>query len=1198
MPNWTPEQSKAISTLNSNLLVSAAAGSGKTAVLVERIIKIITEEMTDIDKLLIVTFTNAAAGEMRERILKALVEKIKGQPENEAFLRRQLTLLNKAYITTIHSFCIEVVRRNFYLVDIDPSFRIADTTERNIMIQESLDELIESSYEKAEDSFINLVEAFSSNREDVKLQDLILRVYNFIQSKPYPEKWLDESTDQFNISKEELEKSLWTETIKESIKIELNGGRNLINEALSMCNKINGPIEYKDALLSDLENLEELMKSLDISLDNFYEAISNLTHSRFSSIRGQRKQEIDETFLEGVKSLRSQYKDKIIAPIRNSILTRGIDDHVKQLNYMYPMMKCLYRLVKDFSELFSEKKLEKGILDFNDLEHYALRVLENEDVQSRFRNHFEYIFVDEYQDSNIVQETIINRIKRDNNLFLVGDVKQSIYRFRMADPSLFIEKYDSYSLDDGHNDIKINLSKNFRSRNEILQGINYIFKNIMSKDLGEIDYDEEVYLNKGIDFKDIDDPSIDIDVIEKKSDDLDDLDDDIKEMSYIEIEAKRVAKRIKEIVGQKTYNPKIGDYRDISYKDIVILLRATKNWSPIFMEVFLDEGIPVYCDDSSGYFDVLEVKVFLDLLMLIDNKRQDIPLLAAMRSQIGKFTTDELIRIRINHKEGAFYEAVEKYIEEKTDQLQDKLQSFLEKLNTWSSEVNYMKLDEFLWKLLIDTGYYHYIGAMPGGLQRQANLRILVDRAEQFEKSAINGLFNFIRFIDKLAKSGSDMSTAKILGENEDVVRIMSVHKSKGLEFPIVICPGLGKQFNLRDTYQDILLHKDLGLGPKYIDVDKRTYTETIAQVAIKRKMKIESLSEEMRILYVALTRAVDKLILVGSINDIQKESQRWCRESTVYNLLSCRSYIDWILYTVSKHKNGILIRELAGFEINDEELDNINGSQWNIRIIDKEEILLDESEQRELKSQYEEKLRNFHIEEHSKHWTTIEERFNWKYKHHDSVKIPSKLSVTDIKKASTKNLDSINYNIPQISKMTQFIEEEKDFTSAERGTIIHFVMQHLNLDNVSNEKSIQDQVDDMIIKELLTEEEAKVVDVSKIKRFFESNIGKRILNSKKVYREEPFVLRRKACSVIQGLDECQDDLLIQGIIDCYFHEGDNLILVDYKTDFVFDGKIKNTVNRYKVQMDIYKEALEKITGKKVIESYIYLFNIDEEVKI
>ncbi len=1198
MPNWTHEQSKAIGLSDSNLLVSAAAGSGKTAVLVERIIRIITEEMIDIDKLLIVTFTNAAAGEMRERILKALIEKIKTKPDNEFFLRRQITLLNKAYITTIHSFCIEVVRRNFHLIDIDPSFRIADTTERNIMIQESLEELMELSYKRADESFINLVEAFGSNREDVKLQELIYRIYSFIQSKPYPDKWLDELTEMFNITKSELENSVWTETIKKSIVIELNAGRNLINEAVNICDSINGPIEYKDALLLDLENIEGLLKSIKISLDNFYTNITNLSHSRFKSIKGQRKQEIDEILLEEVKNLRDQYKEKIISPIKSGISAKGVDEHLKQLNYMYPMMRYLYGLVKDFAHLYSEKKLEKGILDFNDLEHYALKVLENKDVQSRFSKHFEYIFVDEYQDSNIVQETIISRIKRDKNLFLVGDVKQSIYRFRMADPSLFIEKYEKFSSEDGNKDTKIILSKNFRSRNEILQGVNYVFKSIMTKELGEIDYIEEAFLNKGIDFSDIDDAGIDIDIIEKKCDDLDDIDDDIKEMSNIEVEAKAVAGRIKQLLGKKTYDPKLGDYREISYKDIVILLRATKHWSPIFMEVFIDEGIPVYCDDSAGYFDVIEVKVFLDLLMIIDNKRQDIPLLSAMRSQIGKFTTNDLICIRVNHKEGSFYEAIEKYLEDKNDGLKDRLEKFLKKINLWSTQVNYMKLDEFLWKILIDTGYYHYIGAMPGGLQRQANLRILVDRAEKFEKSTVNGLFNFIRFIDKLSKSGSDMSTAKTLGENENVVRIMSIHKSKGLEFSVVICPGLGKQFNLRDTYEDILLHKDLGLGPKFVDVEKRIYNETFAQMAIKRKMKIESLSEEMRILYVAVTRAVDKLILVGSVNDVSKESKKWCKESTVYNLLNFKCFIDWILCAVSKHPDGEVIRDLGQLKIDKYSLDNLEESRWNIRIINREEILLDKNEQRTLKNQYKEYLKNFSIDECSQYRETIEKRFNWKYRHNNAVKIPSKLSVTDIKKASAKNIDFINYSIPKISEMQQFIEKDKSFSSAERGTIIHFVMQHLDLDKIESEDNIKKQVQEMIIKELLTEEEAEVVDIQKIKKFYESNIGKRILNSSRVYRESPFVLRKKACLVIEDLDECDDELLIQGIIDCYFHENDNLILVDYKTDYIFDGKIENTINRYKVQMSIYKEALEKITGKKVSESYIYLFNIDEEVRI
>ncbi len=1198
MPKWTEDQRNAIELKGCNILVSAAAGSGKTAVLVERIIKLITDDKVDIDKLLIVTFTSAAAGEMRERILNALTSKIEEGVRNEEHLRRQITLLNKASITTVHSFCIDVVRKNFHLIDIDPAFRIGDATEINIIIQEVLDELMEREYEKGDENFIKLVEGFGGNREDTKLQELILKIYAFIQSKPYPEKWLKECVERFNMSKEEFEKSLWTKTIKDSIRIELNGAKDLIKQAIKLCKRINGPMEYCDALYDDLNNIDNLLRSLEKGLNNFYMDIADLKHKKLKSIKGERKLEVDGDLIDEVKNLRDTYKKKIIEPIKSNILVKTVDEYLEQINSLYPVMKHLYELIISFSNMYSEKKLDRAILDFNDLEHYALKILENEEVQKEFRNKYEYIFVDEYQDSNIVQETIINRIKKDNNLFLVGDVKQSIYRFRLADPTLFIEKYENFSKEEGSIDRRIDLSRNFRSRSEILEGINFIFKNIMSKEIGEIDYNEEACLYKGIDFEPIEEPHIELNIIEKNTDNLENVDEEIEEMSDVEVEARIVAKRIKELIGKKTYCPKTKKYRDIEYRDIVVLLRATKNWASIFAEVFTKEGIPFYSDDSSGYFDVIEIKIFLNLLNLIDNKRQDIPLLSVMRSPIGKFATEELIKIRINHRDGSYYEAVEEYIKNNDDELKIKLEEFLNKIQRWSEEAMFLKLDEFIWKLLIETGYYHYVGAMPGGIQRQANLRILVDRAGQFEKSAVNGLFNFIRFVDKLTKSRGDMGSAKTLGENENVVRIMSVHKSKGLEFPVVICAGLGKQFNLKDTHEDILLHKDLGLGPKYVDIDRRVYSETLPQIAIKRKMKLESLSEEMRILYVALTRAVDKLILVGSVRNIERESQKWCRGTSLYNLVNGKNYLDWICSALSKHKDGEMIRRLAGADGEEDSIDSEEKSRWKINIFDRTEILLEESERNMTKKEYKEKLMNFKLIKPSPYREVIEKRFNWDYGYRDAVKIPSKLSVTDIKKASVQNLGNIAYKIPSLVKMPKFIEGQKPFTKAEKGTIIHFVMQHLDLNKVSDLSCIKEQINMMVTKELLTEEEAKVIDAEKIMKFFKSSIGNRILQAEKVYREIPFILRKKACEVIDGLENCNEELLIQGVLDCYFEEGEDLVLVDYKTDYVFDGNIANVVKRYRTQMELYKEALEKITQRKVKESCIYLFDIDKEVNI
>lgn len=1197
MPKWTKDQEKAIKVRGKNLLVSAAAGSGKTAVLVERIIRLITEDLIDINTLLIVTFTNAAAGEMRERILNALIKEIEQGSEHEEHLRRQITLLGRSYITTLHSFCIDVVRKNFHLVDIDPSFRIGDMTETSILIEEVLEDLLEEEYRIEDKSFIELVEGFGGNKEDVKLQDLILKIFGFIQSKPYPRKWLMESIEEFNMGKEAFTDSIWIQTIKENIGIELEGSKNIIKSAIEACNNICGPREYEQALLEDLNDIDSLIASLGESLEKFYININEIKHPKLKTIRGNRKLEVDENLQREVKNLRDNYKDNIKS-IKEKILVRSFDGYLDQINAIYPTMKYLGEVVVKFGEMYSERKLEKGILDFNDLEHYTLKILENDEVRMEYKRKFEHIFVDEYQDSNIVQETILNRIKRENNLFLVGDVKQSIYRFRLADPSLFIEKYETYDRDGKGLNQRIDLSQNFRTRLEILDGINYLFKNIMSKTLGEIDYTEDSYLYKGLDFEDIEDPNIELNIMESTSKSDDEISEELREMSNIEAEASFVANRIKALIGKESYSAKKKEYKKIQYKDIVVLLRSPRTWAPIFTEILTKEGIPVYADDNSGYFDTIEINMFMDLLKLIDNKRQDIPLLSVMRSPIGGFNIKELIKIRIQSREGSYYKALEDYILNNDDELEMKIKEFIDRLERWGDQARYLKLDEFIWKLLIETGYYHYVGAMPGGIQRQANLRILVDRASQFEKSAINGLFLFLRFIDKLTKSKGDMGSAKTLGENENVVRIMSVHKSKGLEFPVVICCGLGKKFNLKDMQQDILLHKELGLGPKFVDAQKRIYNQTLPQLAIKSKMKIENLSEEMRILYVALTRAIDKLILIGSVRELEREAKKWLRGSTLFNLVKGQSYLDWICSSLATHRDGKPLRELGKFNMKESLIQDSEESRWSINLINKRDIHQKEIEKIEIINDERERLDNFKLDVKPKYKELIAERFTWKYPNECDTGIPSKLAVSDIKKASAKNMDDIVFKIPSLVKKPSFLEGEKPFTKAEIGTIIHFVMQHLDLSRVLDVAEIEEQIDTMVIKEQLTTGEAKVVNAEKILTFFKSDIGKRIMGAERVFREAAFILKKKALEVIDDLEDCSEELLIQGVIDCYFEEGEELVLIDYKTGNVLYENLEIMKKRYGVQMELYKEALERITGKKVKESYIYLFDIDRGVKI
>lgn len=1205
MPKWTESQREAIDARGANLLVSAAAGSGKTAVLVERIIELIVKDKIDIDKLLIVTFTNAAAGEMRERILQAIVDELEKEGSDKAELRRQMTLLNKASITTLHSFCINVIRKNFHVIGIDPTFRIADVTEAKILIQESLEEILEEEYEKAKQGFITLIESFSENKSDKKIEDLILNIYYFIQSQPYPYEWLKQSADMFDIDREHIEDNIWVKTIVHEIDVKLIGAKNIIDEAIEVCKADDGPTPYLDALYGDLENIKNLKKQIDEYIVGKLSAEDlKVASPKLKSITKKMKEEefFDEELQKTAKELRDEAKKIVDSLTKDGVLDRSMEGYIKDILEFHPVMEYLYTVVKSFGERFSAKKLEKGILDFNDLEHFTLKALESEDVREELRETYEHIFIDEYQDSNIVQETIIEKIKREDNLFLVGDVKQSVYRFRLADPSLFIAKYKNFDRDSNSRNRRIDLSKNFRSREEILDAVNFIFKNIMSEQLGEIDYTKDAYLNVGANYEDSEDSRVELNIIEKKQKNSDydeqgsEIDLNLDDLSDAEVEANMVAEKVKELIEKKTYDAKKGEFRPIKYSDIVILFRAAKNWASVFEEIFTKENIPVYVDDNSGYFDVLEVKTFLNLLSIIDNKRQDLPLLSVMRSPIGSFTTEDLIKIRINYKEKntSYYDALECYIRDEDDELSEKLKMFTEKLDAWNDESLYLKLDEFMWKLMIDTGYYYYVGAMTGGHQRQANLRILVDRANQFENASINGLFNFIRFADKLQSARGDMGTAKVLGESEDVVRIMTIHKSKGLEFPVVICAGLGKQFNLQDVKGDMLLHKDLGLGPRYVDVFNRICRDTLSKIAIKSKKKTENLSEEMRVLYVALTRAKDKLILVGSIRDIEKRANKWAQKPSVYNLLTSTSYMDWLCISLWEHRDGEVLRELLNVDL----IDSLepDKSRWNINIIDKTDVFKNKILEEEYKSEFREKLLNFKREQPLEFAKEIERRFSWNYPFEDSIKIPSKLAVSDIKKANSKEIENANYNIPVLVKTPRFLEGIKAYTSAEKGTIIHFVMQHLKFSHTMDIKDIESQINSLVFKDLLTDEEARVVDTKQIFNFFKSSIGQRMLNAKHVFREVPFVYKKKARSVIDNLDS-RESIYIQGIVDCYFIEDGEIVLVDYKTDYVLDDP-KLLIDRYKPQLSMYKEAIENITKKNVKETFIYSFNLNSEVRV
>ena len=1245
---WTKEQSEAIYTRRCNLLVAAAAGSGKTAVLVERIIQIITNEENpvDIDKLLVVTFTSAAAAEMRERIANAISKKLEDRPDSKS-LQKQLTLLSRANITTMHSFCLDVIKNYFYTIDLDPSFRIADDTECTLMKNEIIEELFEELYENDDDNFKTLVESYSGSRDDEKLKDMILRLYSFSMSGPWPEVWLNEKAEEFNINTvSELDKTEWINVLRSNLAVELNGFINMMNKAIEIIKETDGLEPYLETFTTELSYLDNAYASLNGGLEEMYKAFKLISFGRIPVVRKNKVS--DENAQATVKGVRDSIKKKLAKLIDDSF-TFTPEEAVEGIKRVYPCMKTLANITLEFASRFTQKKRDKNLLDFNDLEHLCLKILISKDedeniapsqVAEHFREYFDEVLVDEYQDSNNVQETIIDLVSRKSldqpNVFMVGDVKQSIYRFRQAKPELFLDKYNRYPLEAGGRDRKIQLYKNFRSREEVISGSNYIFKMVMSTIVGELEYTDDEALNLGASYKvNTDSDTVvggeielhildksgiakveEVDVIEEKEDG--EKVEEEEDVDAIALEAKIISKRIKELFSEKdgkifkVFDKDTNEYRNIKYKDIVILLRATKNWSEIFLEELGNEGIPVYADTGSGYFESIEIRTIMSLLKIIDNPLQDVPMIAVLRSPIVGFTAEELSDLRLLNKELYFYEIIKEVSEghlEANEELKEKCISIIDNLNVWREKSVYTPIDEFIWYLYMDTAYFGYVGAMPNGKLRQANLKILFQRAKQFESTSFKGLFNFINFINKLRKSSGDMGSAKVLGENEDVVRIMSIHKSKGLEFPVVFCAGTGKQFNLMDLNSSILYHEELGFGPDYVDLEKRNAYTTLAKEAIKKRIRLETLSEEMRILYVAFTRAKEKLIITGATRDLEKAINNWVSSASLdeniilpSEVLKGKSYLDWIALAMCKHADGEILRDVVGVT---RDLIKADYSKWKIKFWNKDllttnkEIELVEEDNKRNLIEEAENIKSIDKE--------IERRLGYKYKYKEGAMLPSNVSVSDLKMSDYEYDGIATLEIFKEKPLIKpkFLQEEKGLSAAERGTIMHYVMQKLNLSRVNSISEIKAQIEEMVLDKSLTEQEASTIWFKKVYKFYTSDLGKRVLkafnNNDLVRREFPFFTEISSLQLGEDLaKEIYEDekVRLQGIIDLFFQEGEDIVLVDYKTDYVEEGNEEEIIDRYRTQLNYYKEALEKVTGKKVKESYLYLFYIDKVVQI
>ena len=1211
---WTNEQLQAIQEKDSNILVAAAAGSGKTAVLVERIIHKIIDEQMDIDKILVVTFTNAAASEMRERILEAIYKKLEENPEN-VHLQRQIILLNKASICTIHSFCLDVIHNHFYEIDLPSNFKIADTAEIDLLKQEVLDDLFEQKYTENDKDFIELLENYTNYRGDEALQELVLKIYKFIQSSPFPIKWLQEKLELLKIEDKDISQTIWGKLIIQAVEDDIQESIMQLETVKSKMALYSEMTKFYQKICEDLIILKDLQNYN--SWDELYIKLLNFNFSKWP---------VDKKVTNDLKEDSKEIRDKVKKHIKEKtakLLSCPQEQAVKDLKIITPILEKLANLVTEFTKNFAEKKKEKNCIDFNDIEHFALKILLDEnnnptEVAKKYKEKFEEIAIDEYQDSNLVQEAILTSISKGNNIFMVGDVKQSIYKFRQARPELFLQKYDEYKNKEEktqEDNLKIQLFRNFRSRQNILNITNLVFESIMSKELGDINYNENEYLNYGANYPEPEEIKnyagiAELDIIDLKEDEsitAFEGEEDEEEQERVEddvLEAKFVANKIQELLNSDymVFDKKLG-YRKIRPKDIVILLRATSNLSPIYEKEISDLELPVFSDTSGTYLDTVEIQTILSVLKIIDNPLQDIPLVVVLRSSICNFTDNDLITIRLTDRNCNFYEALIKTRLICDGDLKNKIESFLEKLEKWKSISQYMPLDEFIWQIYLDTGYYQYVGLLPNGAMRQANLKTLFEKAKQYEKASFKGLFNFIQFIDKLKKQNGDLASAKLIGENEDVIRIMSIHKSKGLEFPVVFLCNSHKKFNMQDLNDIILLHQDIGFGPTIMDTTKKIKYSSIAKDAIKLKMKQETLSEEQRILYVALTRAKEKLYITGRSKDFTKYVQDKNKVLEMYEsenikldaklMKKANSYLDWIMYVYLFNQGRTITLKGEQYKLSDIITLNVSNKKDLLKTLAKEEVV----EQIDLKEKIGQILKNKSDEENKKSDQALKELLEWKYDYIVDTTLPTKSSVTKIKQEKIKleeMLKGIESEEVEYKKSytPKFMQEDKKISNAEKGTLVHLCIQRLDERKDYELKDIQNMILNLVEKEIITKNEADAIDVNLIYQYTKSQLFEELRQAKEVHKEQPFYINIPAKDVVSEAENSKKNILVQGIIDLYYiDKNDNLVLIDFKTDYISNesNAKEKILEKYKVQLEIYKTALEQALGRKVNKTAICL---------
>lgn len=1287
---WTKDQQKIIDARNCNLLVSAAAGSGKTAVLVERIIQMVSDQDNpiDVDELLVVTFTKAAAAQMRDKIAAAIEKLLLEQPDNEYYLK-QLNFINRANILTIDSFCFQVVKEHFHVLGIDPGIRIGETGEIGLLREEVLEKVIEEFYEKNTD-FVDFSDAFSADKNDSKIEEYILKIDTLCSSYPRPEEWIRQAKKNLHIESEEDFVSLpFVKQYFCELHSAAAGIKNKILEALEWARDIDGPLYMEKALLSDI------MLADDMICARTYSQFADLKERKFANIGRGKKGEYDEEIAERIKKVRDDYKKQI-----NSLLgafTLPFEIVLSQFQKQEAMLTALLDITDVFRERFLQAKLEKSLLEFSDVEHFALQILCKEydesgepvpsDIGKEMSEDFKEILIDEYQDSNYLQEAILKCVSTvyqgKNNIFMVGDVKQSIYSFRMARPDLFMDKYHTYDMEEGKSCRKLLLKNNFRSRANVLETINYMFYQIMGSDLGGIEYTKEEALVPGREFPEIADDSVELLLGESRDFDFlsvsdeemsskkeENLDENLEDIGKMELEASVVARRIEKLLGRdgsipfQVVDDETGKLRNASFRDIVILFRAPTSFQQIFSEVLMCHNIPVKVQNEAGYFDTVEIRMILSLLRVIDNPHNDVEMAAILRSYFGKLNSNELALLALVRryaekelgKKQYLYPVVKSLAEhyERMDEgksagliesiltrsLPDDKESILNSLCPKCQQIitlieklqerkSYAATCQLLTDIYYETGYYYYVEAMPEGGQRIRNLDLFLGETKRFENGGYKTLFDFLMFVDKLQKKAIVLGGDPAPESCSDVVRIMSIHKSKGLEFPIVFLSGTGKNFNLTDTKTPLIIHSDYYVGAKYIDTKKRCGNDTFSRKAFGALMITESIAEELRILYVGLTRAKEKLIMTGVTPDVPalikkyEAVSRRKEEKLSYSIVhTARNYLDLIVASFIRNREFHAVMQTVRKRM-DKKSENIISAGYDMSVILEKPGIHFKAEVYDFKSLVVHHIQSNLVKQMDKgqrleelkeapaaRKQEMEKKLLWRYSDEFLTHQKSKLSVTEIKRIYETDYEPSDViNRPVLLKedykapVPHFLAGDKPMDAAEKGTWMHKTMELLDNALIERKEQVSEALEVMRKEGRLPEETKAFITDDKVYAFVSSSLGRRMrcaAKSGQLYKEKQFVIGVPAEKVTGEAEANQlgTPIVVQGIIDAYFQEGNTLILLDYKTDRIKEGQEELLAERYNTQLLYYKDTLEQLTGLTVSETYLYSFALDKEIRM